>query len=107
MYTLRVIGLPGCEQCSVLLEKLEKENIEYGLVDATANDSLCDMLEVLLKTTKYPIATFEVPDKVYFICMPTDYDRLGWITLDDTSIAAGVRSLDEVFDTIIKLINQL
>ena len=64
------------------------------------------MLESLLKTTKYPIVTYEIPQRSYFICMPNDHDRLGWKVLDDTSTSVGVTTIEEMVTTIEQLKNQ-
>lgn len=100
MYKITVVALSGCELCATLAESLKSINIEFGVALASEHEALCDMLEVLLKTTKYPIVTIDTPDRVYFACMPNDYDRLGWKVLDDTSTSIGVNSLPEILDVI-------
>lgn len=103
MYKITVVALASCEQCASLTSKLKEGNIEFNIADANAHESLCDMLEVLLDTKKYPIVTFEIPQRAYFICMPNNADRMGWKVLDETSTSIGVLSIDEIYNTIIEL----
>lgn len=107
MYKLTVVALASCELCASLVSKLKEAKIEFSLVDANAHESLCDMLEVLLSTKRYPIVTFEIPQRAYFICMPDSADCMGWRLLDDTSTSIGVISVDEVYNTIIELKSKL
>ena len=107
MYKITIVALASCKVCATLADKLTKVNIPYTIADADAHDSLCDMLEVLLGTNKYPIVTFEIPQRAYFISMPDSADRLGWKVLDDTSTSIGVVSGDEIYNTIIDLKSKL
>ena len=107
MYRITVVALPGCNLCDGLVSNLEEANIPYKLVDAKSHNSLCDMLEVMLKTTKYPIAIFEIPERAYFICMPDDMERMGYKLLDDSSTSVGVTSPSEILNTIVELKNKL
>jgi len=107
MYKITVVALPGCELCATLIDKLQESNLEFNIANADEHESLCDMLEVLLKTRTYPIVTYEIPQRAYFICMPTEADRLGWKLLDDTSTSIGVASVDGIYETITQLNSQL
>ena len=107
MYKLTVVGLDGCSLCDGLCSKLVSGEIPFHLVNARDHNKLCDMLEALLRSTKYPMVTFELPTRVYFICIPEDADRLGWKVLDDTSTSVGVLSVDEIFNIITQLISKI
>lgn len=107
MYKITVVALASCGVCANLTEKLSKADIPFVIADADAHDTLCDMLEVLLGTNKYPIVTFEIPQRAYFICMPSSADRMGWKVLDETSTSVGVVSIDEMYNTIIELKSKL
>ena len=107
MYKLTVVAIHGCKMCGLLIAGLGEAGIDFQIVDVTENESLGDMLEVLLKTTRYPIATFEIPSQAYFICTPDDPERLGWKTLDDTSTSVGVVSPHGILDTIKQLIKKI
>lgn len=107
MYKITVVALASCELCASLASKLKEAKIEFNTVDADTHESLCDMLEVLLGTKKYPIVTFEIPQRAYFICMPDSADRMGWKLLDDTSTSIGVLSIDEIYNTIVDLKSKL
>lgn len=106
-YRIRVVALPGCEMCSSLIDKLKSNSEVFTIVNAEEHDSLCDMLEVLLKTKMYPIVTYEIPQRAYFICMPSESDRLGWKVLDDSSTSIGVTNVDNIYDTIKELKQKL
>ena len=103
MFKINVVALPTCNLCKSLIDRLTACGLPFSIANANDNENLCDMLEALLKVTIYPIVTFETPQRVYFICMPNDVDRLGWHQLDDTSTSIGVQSTDEVFDMITDL----
>jgi hypothetical protein len=107
MYKITVVALASCGVCADLTERLTKATIPFKLADADAHESLCDMLEGLLQTNKYPIVTFEIPQRAYFICMPDKADRIGWKVLDETSTSIGVISVDEMYNTIIELKTKL
>lgn len=107
MYKITIVALASCEVCAKLTDKLSKAGISHVIADADAHESLCDMLEVLLDTNKYPIVTFEIPQRAYFICMPNSTDRMGWKVLDDTSTSIGVASVDGIYNTIIDLKSKL
>lgn len=104
---ITVVALPGCELCETLIKKLQEDKVEFNIALADEYESLCDMLEVLLLTKKYPIVTYEIPERAYFICMPADANRLGWKVLDDTSTSIGVSSVEAIYDTITQLNSKL
>lgn len=103
MFKITVVALPGCGLCESLIDRLHASGLPFNIANADDHEALCDMLEVLLKTTTYPIVTFEIPQRAYFICMPNDAARLGWCQLDDTSTSVGVQSVDEIYNTITDL----
>jgi glutaredoxin len=107
MYKITIVALPSCKLCADLIDGLKENQVTFSIADATSHESLCDMLEVLLKTNKYPIATFEIPQRSYFICMPDDYERMGWKVLDETSTSIGVGTGMEMLTTILELKNKL
>ena len=107
MFKINVVALPGCELCSSLIDRLQESGLPFNIANAEEHESLCDMLEALLFTTMYPIVTFEIPQRVYFICMPNEVKRLGWCVLDDTSTSVGVKSVDEIYSTIMELRNKI
>jgi hypothetical protein len=107
MYKITVVALPGCELCETLIKKLQEDEMEFNIALADEHVSLCDMLEVLLHTKTYPIVTYEIPERAFFICMPHDASRLGWKVLDDTSTSIGVTSVETIYDTITQLNSKL
>lgn len=107
MYKMTIVALPGCELCGNLIGELSARNLPFNIANANEHESLCDMLEALLATTTYPIGIFEIPQRVYFICMPNDVDRLGWKALDDTSTSVGVRTVEEILQTMLDLRNKI
>ena len=107
MYKITVVALASCGICADLVERLNKANIAFNIADADAHESLCDMLEVLLGTKKYPIVTFEIPQRAYFISMPDSVDYMGWRLLDETSTSVGVSTVDEIYNTIVDLKSKL
>lgn len=100
MFKIKIVALPGCSLCADLMDRLKDRNIPFDIAHANEHESLCDMLEVLLQTTTYPIVVFETPQRVYFISMPNAADRLKWTALDDTSTAIGVADVNGIYDTI-------
>lgn len=103
MFKINVVALPTCGLCKDLVTRLSDCGLPFSIANADDHESLCDMLEVLLKTTSYPIVTFEIPQRVYFISVPDDAQRLGWHRLDDTSTSIGVESSEKIFDVITEL----
>lgn len=103
MFKINVVALKSCELCKKLVDALTERGLPFSIADAEEHSSLCDMLEVLLKASTYPIVTFEIPQRVYFICVPNDAQRLGWHQLDETSTSVGVRSAGEILDIITDL----
>lgn len=104
---MTVLTLEGCKLCGNLLELLSTTTIKFKQLDANSHDSLCDMLEVLLNNTTYPIVTFETSTLAHFLYIASDSSKLGERPLDDTSVAIGVKDVNELFEVICKLQNKI
>lgn len=104
MKKVTVLRLSGCSYCEELVEKLDKENIEYTSLDANKNGALADEVEELLDTDLYPITILEIEGlSPFFLFRAETYDEVGEAVVGN-AVKVGVSSIDSMVYTLLKLI---
>ena len=63
---INICVIQGCSSCKEALAKLAQEGILYNKIDANQQPRLTDSLELMLKTSYYPIIFFLQEGKVYY-----------------------------------------
>ena len=61
MEKVRVLGLAKCSHCDALVVELTREGVDFDFldVDLELNTKLADRMEVILKTSNYPMVIIE------------------------------------------------
>jgi len=105
-YKVVLATLPGCKSCQALKDALANEGIKFLDVSCDKDPKLCDQLENITQSSKYPIAVLkdftQNLDYIYYTSF--DYNELGKERQIDGKVRAiGFFSPEE----IIKKINSL
>lgn len=95
--SIKVITLEGCEVCKSLIKSLQYRGVDCSIVSAEASGDLCDNIEDLLSTNKYPIA---VLNENHYFFLTYNSDRLGTRGLKNGSKATGCASIDSMLEHI-------
>lgn len=79
-YNIVLVILEGCSHCKEVKESIDTNlKINYSIVSCEKDCSLCDDLEGITKTTKYPMVIVKdtLENKNYIIYQTTNYSDLG------------------------------
>jgi hypothetical protein len=95
---IKIITLSGCNLCRKLITELGYRGVTYSILSAEVNDELCDQVEVLLGTNKYPIV---IVNNNHYYHLVEDSQKLGVRTLEDGSIATGCAYVDTLVDFLL------
>ena len=98
-YKIVLATLSGCKLCQGLKDLLSQNNIKFTEVSCGEDPGLCDQLENLTKSSKYPMAIIKDQTKnldyVYF--QSFDYIELGKENIIDSKVrTVGFYSPDQI-----------
>jgi glutaredoxin len=97
--------LENCKICKEVKRVLDEYGVSYTEIPCEKDPSVCDQLEALTKSTRYPMAIIkdgtQNKDTVYF--MTNDYIQLEKETkIDDRVSTIGVFSSHSIINAILK-----
>jgi len=105
-YKIVIATLKGCSSCEALKSILFQNNVKYVEVPCDEDPGMCDQLEKLTKSSKYPMAIIKDLTKnldyVYFTGI--DYNELGKENIIDSKVRTVAFFSPEM---IIKKINNI
>ena len=98
-YKVIIATLSGCSSCQALKENLQRHNIKFTEVPCDIDSAMCDQLEKITGSSKYPIAIIkdytQNLDYIYFTSF--DYNKLGKENQIDSKVkTVGFFSPDQI-----------
>lgn len=79
-YNILLVILEGCSYCKEIKESIDTNlKVKYSIISCEKDCNLCDELEDITKSTKYPmiIVKDSIENKNYIIYQTTTYSDLG------------------------------
>lgn len=93
--SIQIITLAGCEVCKSLVKSLHFKGVYFSILSAEVNNELCDRVEDLLKTNKYPIA---IVNNNHYYYITHNSDKLGVRQLANGAKTTGCASVESMIE---------
>jgi len=100
MKKVRVLGLPTCGHCRMLIDELTDQNIPFLFINVDGESKIADFAEQNLGTENYPIILIGEDDNLVYVYQPDHARDFGRMEALDGRTKIGAFTIDGIIEAI-------